>query len=1030
MPREFDPYHRWLGIPPEEQPPDHYCLLGLVTYESDPEVIRDAAERQMAHVRRYGLGKHSQLSQEILNELASAKACLLDPVKKAEYDIALRDRYEQRVRGTPPSPLQPSEVSGPRPATTSSSTQAPHGDPGRSAAGSGGRRWAALLRPLRLHARLVLTLGLAVTCGVVLWKVLLSGREELGETRLVLDWPEEERAGATLTIDGSATTPVPAHGPLEYPLEPGNHMLVGKRPGFNPSVMTVKMDQGTTKEIRPVWIILPPPPERAPRLMPVADQTVGAGTKLEFTVLLQDPGTSRGRLRYRLGPGAPPGAGIDPEKGVFSWTPAEDEGGQSHRIAVQVVAPEAGNLGDEVAFVVHVNKLNRPPVLVAIENRSARSGEALSFRATAFSPNQPPNKVTFSLVQKPDGAEIGRASGLFTWTPRPNQAGKSYDVTVLATDDSPDMMKDQKTLTIRVEADVPPEPPPPKPKPKYPEPDEKAKGPAVADMRKVFEEDYKDRSPQARVALAKRLRERGVEIDDNPVTRFVMLQEAATLAVGAGDFEMALEIVDRLDQWYEVHVLAMKADALEKYLKSSIRSATAPFATLAEQLASEARKKADLNSARRFLNVTLAAVRKLKDKVAIIRVQTALNELKALEKRQEEVQQALVKLKDNSEDPAANSAVGSWYCLVVFDWERGIPYLAKGEDAALAGLARQDLADPHEPHQRAELGDRWWEMAEAKGGTDKAPLQLRAIHWYRQALPGLTGMPRFKVEKRLDDLGVRSGQYALKFDGKRSHVIIPGFGYNGQSPITVEAIVQPEPQAAGLITGIGIVSGVVISNSSSGEFSIENAAGLSLATRIERWTFAFHHGRETSSYSSCARVQAESRSGSDWVHLAGVYDGREIRLYVGGSLQGSTPVTGPHKFSLLPFVVGASPSIPTVPKVLPVKQHFAGMIKAVRVSQAAIYTHDFQPPTVLDAGSKSTKLLLRFDRGKGEEVRDAVNANIVAQVKDAEWVNLDAGGAERPASAGRDASEPREPVARPSDREAPPSPHRPPTGEP
>ena len=41
----FDPYHRWLGIRPEEQPADHYRLLGLARFEDDVEVIRDAAER-------------------------------------------------------------------------------------------------------------------------------------------------------------------------------------------------------------------------------------------------------------------------------------------------------------------------------------------------------------------------------------------------------------------------------------------------------------------------------------------------------------------------------------------------------------------------------------------------------------------------------------------------------------------------------------------------------------------------------------------------------------------------------------------------------------------------------------------------------------------------------------------------------------------------------------------------------------------------------------------------------------------------
>lgn len=70
MPTQFDPYHRWLGIPSNDQPAHHYRLLGLAVGESDPEVILDAAERQMAHVRTYQLGPYSEMSQKILNELA------------------------------------------------------------------------------------------------------------------------------------------------------------------------------------------------------------------------------------------------------------------------------------------------------------------------------------------------------------------------------------------------------------------------------------------------------------------------------------------------------------------------------------------------------------------------------------------------------------------------------------------------------------------------------------------------------------------------------------------------------------------------------------------------------------------------------------------------------------------------------------------------------------------------------------------------------------------------------------------------
>ena len=35
-PETFDAYHEWLGIPPKDQPPNHYRLLGIELFESQP----------------------------------------------------------------------------------------------------------------------------------------------------------------------------------------------------------------------------------------------------------------------------------------------------------------------------------------------------------------------------------------------------------------------------------------------------------------------------------------------------------------------------------------------------------------------------------------------------------------------------------------------------------------------------------------------------------------------------------------------------------------------------------------------------------------------------------------------------------------------------------------------------------------------------------------------------------------------------------------------------------------------------------
>jgi WD40 repeat protein len=112
---EFDAYFKWLGIPPEDQPPDHYRLLGIPAFTSDADVIASAIDRQVAHVRTFALGPHSDDSQRILNELAAARVCLESPEKKAAYNNSLRARVpetKQVVGTSEASPTEPASING------------------------------------------------------------------------------------------------------------------------------------------------------------------------------------------------------------------------------------------------------------------------------------------------------------------------------------------------------------------------------------------------------------------------------------------------------------------------------------------------------------------------------------------------------------------------------------------------------------------------------------------------------------------------------------------------------------------------------------------------------------------------------------------------------------------------------------------------------------------------------------------------------------------------------------------------------
>ncbi len=105
MSERFDPYHEWLGIPASEQPPHHYRILGIPPFEENPTVIENAADRQMAHLRRFQVGQHVAESQRLLNEIAAAKLCLLTPKKKGMYDRVLRENLLPSSQFVVPPPI-------------------------------------------------------------------------------------------------------------------------------------------------------------------------------------------------------------------------------------------------------------------------------------------------------------------------------------------------------------------------------------------------------------------------------------------------------------------------------------------------------------------------------------------------------------------------------------------------------------------------------------------------------------------------------------------------------------------------------------------------------------------------------------------------------------------------------------------------------------------------------------------------------------------------------------------------------------
>lgn len=85
MPSLFDTYHILLGIAPEHQPADYYQLLGIERLEFNVDVIHNAAERQLDHLRRHAIGDHVAVVSAVEASVVQARDCLASQNEHRKY---------------------------------------------------------------------------------------------------------------------------------------------------------------------------------------------------------------------------------------------------------------------------------------------------------------------------------------------------------------------------------------------------------------------------------------------------------------------------------------------------------------------------------------------------------------------------------------------------------------------------------------------------------------------------------------------------------------------------------------------------------------------------------------------------------------------------------------------------------------------------------------------------------------------------------------------------------------------------------
>ena len=188
----------------------------------------------------------------------------------------------------------------------------------------------------------------------------------------------------------------------------------------------------------------------------VADQDLAEQTLLTINLKALAEGFPAEKLTYRIVSG-PPGAKIDAQRGVFTWTPSEVQGPGEFTVTLAAQARNPNPVEGRETFKIIVNEVNLPPAIAEIPTQKVVAGESIRVKLNAVDADSPPQKLTYEIKKGPAGATVD-ANGVVTWAVPEMSLGGEQNIEVVVRDqaDADDQETSAGETIARIQVQVEP----------------------------------------------------------------------------------------------------------------------------------------------------------------------------------------------------------------------------------------------------------------------------------------------------------------------------------------------------------------------------------------------------------------------------------------------------------------------------------------------------------------------------------------------------------------------------------------------
>eukprot|EP00456_Euglypha_rotunda_P066033 TRINITY_DN567_c0_g1_i1.p1 TRINITY_DN567_c0_g1~~TRINITY_DN567_c0_g1_i1.p1 ORF type:complete len:488 (+),score=90.74 TRINITY_DN567_c0_g1_i1:6383-7846(+) len=289
---------------------------------------------------------------------------------------------------------------------------------------------------------------------------------------------------------------------------------------------------------------------------------------------------------------------------------------------------------------------------------------------------------------------------------------------------------------------------------------------AKSRIREVLAPDFKEaKNAEGKTRLAEKLVGRANDSKESPTNRYAFFIEARDLYVDVSDLLAAFRTINSLCQVFDQQPFQQKIDLVQRFSKIAKTSPQhRALAAVSIKLGKEAIEAGEYAVAKECCQTAVSSSRASADATLQGRAVDQLRRTEAIFDLWEASKAAETRLKDQANDPVANTQVGAFNCFVRRDWMTGLPKLSKSSDAELAAIVGIDVANPMKREEQLALGEQWLQYAEKQKATiERTATASRAVFWLEKAVASLDGLDRTAAEKTL----VKANELACEADFRK-----------------------------------------------------------------------------------------------------------------------------------------------------------------------------------------------------------------------------------------------------------------------